>query len=109
MKHLSGITIIAIVAALENSVSAATIEPGHELPIFGYRATENPLDLNARWARISEWYHPCVGRSPIREVSKKGKINWLQKRINYRQMGVDNKASERREYLRELEELVAEN
>lgn len=90
------------------SAMCAEIEVGNELPVFGKRYTDNPLDIDAMYERMAVWYHPCVERTPIREVSKKDMRRWLQKRINYRRMGVDNKSHAGREYLSRIEMLLAE-
>lgn len=48
----------------------AEIEPGHELPVFGTRVTNDSWDIDARYDRMIAWYHPCVKRKPVREVRK---------------------------------------
>lgn len=99
--------IISMIVVSTLGAGAAVIEPGHELPVFGTRVTNDAWDIDARYARMIEWYHPCVKRKPVREVSKESIDKWKKNHIKYRSMVIDKKRIDKYEYLGELEDLLA--
>ena len=85
----------------------------HELPVFGRRNVQNPLELASIQERLKEYWHPCITRQPKREAPNSEIQRWKKNRIKHSDLKLDllvgkGHAKYYLSYLQELEELLAQ-